>query len=142
MDTINVSYPDLDRTHAPPQAASGSFDMPGLFDWLEAATTDAIDTLPYGVITLASDGTVENYNRAEADLTGLTPSRVIGRNFFTSVAPCTNNSMVAHRFGTEPAIDDVIDYVFTFVMAPQRVQLRLLKQPDSRRMYLAVQLRP
>jgi photoactive yellow protein len=77
-------------------------------------------------------------NAWEGQLSGLTPERVIGRQFFTSVAPCTNNFMVAHRFETEPEIDAEIDYVFTFRLAPRRVRLRLLKRPGGRRMYLAV----
>jgi photoactive yellow protein len=66
---------------------------------------------------------------------------VIGRKFFTEVAPCTNNFMVAHRFETEPELDDVIDYVFTFRLAPLKVHLRLLKRPGCPRMYLVVQRR-
>jgi hypothetical protein len=34
--------------------------------------------------------------------------------------------MVAHRFGTEKTIDDIIDYVFTVRMQPTKVRLRLL----------------
>jgi photoactive yellow protein len=64
------------------------------------------DALPFGVVAMVPDGTVTAYNTAEAALSGLTPSRVVGRNFFTSVAPCTNNFMVAHRFEAEPEIDD------------------------------------
>jgi photoactive yellow protein len=114
------------------------FTMPDLFGWLELATAEALDSLPFGLIAMAVDGTVEHYNLAEAKIAGLTPARVVGRNFFTSVAPCTNNFMVAHRFEAEASIDEIIDYVFTFIMVPKRVHLRLLKQPNGRRMYLAV----
>jgi photoactive yellow protein len=117
------------------------FNAPDLFAWLEAAAAHDLDTLPFGLVAMAHDGTVEDYNRAEAELTGLTPERVIGRNFFTSVAPCTNNFMVAHRFEAEPEIDASIDYVFTFKLAPMKVRLRLLKRLGSRRMYLAVKKR-
>lgn len=118
------------------------FSAPDLLDWLEQATPAALDTLPFGVIGLAADGTVTAYNAAEAALSGLTPSRVIGRNFFTSVGPCTNNFMVAHRFATEPVLDEIVDYVFTFYIAPLPVRLRLLKRPGARFAYLAVEKRP
>jgi len=122
-------------------AASLGFTAPDLFDWLDQATPAALDTLPLGVIRLALDGTVTAYNAAEAALSGLTPSRVIGRNFFTSVGPCTNNFMVAHRFQTEPVLDEIVDYVFTFRMAPTPVRLRLLKRPGARFAYLVVEKR-
>jgi len=47
--------------------------------------------------------------------------------------------MVAQRFENEPALDAVIDYVFTLRMKTTSVKLRLLKQPERRRMYLLVQ---
>jgi photoactive yellow protein len=113
----------------------------GLFEWLEHATPAELDALTFGIVRMALDGTVEQYNAAEGVLSGLTPARVIGRKFFTEVAPCTNNFMVAHRFETEPELDDVIDYVFTFRLAPLKVHLRLLKRPGCPRMYLVVQRR-
>ena len=116
-----------------------SFLSPVLFDWLEAADGAALDALQFGLIAMALDGKVEHYNIAEAILANLIPEKVVGRHFFTAIAPCTNNFMVAHRFETESVIDVVIDYTFTFRIAPQVVRLRLLKQPGGRRMYLAVE---
>jgi hypothetical protein len=46
--------------------------------------------------------------------------------------------MVAQRFETEPALDAIVDYVFTLRMQPTKVRLRLLRQP-GRRMYLVVE---
>jgi photoactive yellow protein len=118
-----------------------SLRAPGLLDWLKTAGPAELDDLPFGVIGMAPDGTIEQYNRAEGELSGLTPGRVIGRNFFTDVAPCTNNFLVAHRFETEAEIDDTIEYVFTFRLAPTKVNLRLMKRPDAGLMYLVVQRR-
>lgn len=114
---------------------------PGLAGWLRDATAIELDALPFGVISMALDATVEHYNTVEGQLAGLTPSRVVGRSFFTSVAPCMNNAMVAHRFASEDDLDAVIDYVLTLRMAPKRVRLRLLKPSGARRMYLAVERR-
>lgn len=122
-------------------AMPNDFDAPGLFDWLETATAAELDALPFGVIAMNSNGLVDHYNASEATLSGLTPERLLGRHFFRSVAPCCNNSMVAHRYLYEAEIDDVIDYAFTFRVAPQKVRLRLLKRLDGRRMYLAVATR-
>ena len=114
---------------------------PGLFEVLSSATAAELDGLPFGVVALALDGTVEAYNAFEAKLAGLTPGRVIGRNFFSSVAPCTNNFMIAERFQTEPDLDAIIDYVFTLRMTPKKVRLRLLKRSDLAQMYLVVERR-
>jgi photoactive yellow protein len=46
------------------------------------------ETLPFGGIQLAGDGTIMAYNRAESALSGLAPETVIGKNFFRDVAPC------------------------------------------------------
>ena len=115
-----------------------SFDSPDLPRWLETATNDDLDSLPFGLIALNPDASVAWYNKVEARLSGLTPSRMLGRQFFTSVAPCTNNFMVAHRFETEPELDASIDYVFTVRLAPLKVRLRLLKRQGGTRWFLAV----
>ena len=131
-DTDDVGH---DQTEVP------GFADPRLFDTLAKATAAMLDALPFGVVALALDGTVEAYNSFEAKLAGLTPVRVIGRNFFTNVAPCTNNFMVAERFQTEPDVDAIIDYVFTLRMTPKKVRLRLLKRTGVTQMYLVVERR-
>jgi len=117
------------------------FMDPDLLDRLEAADDTALNELPFGVVAMSQDGVVTSYNLAESQLSGLSPANVFGRNFFSAVAPCTNNFLVAYRFETEPALDAVIDYVFTLRIKPVAVRLRLLKQPERRRMYLAVERR-
>ena len=121
--------------------ATWLFDQDDLLQVLEAASHEALEAAPFGVIGMERDGTVSQYNAAESRLAGLSPGRVLGRHFFSAVAPCTNNFMVAQRFETEPALDAIIDYVFTLRMRPTAVRLRLLKGPGARRMYLLVQRR-
>ena len=118
-----------------------TFDDPLLLDALESADEATLDAAPFGVISMTAEGVVTHYNTAEAELSGLSPARVVGRIFFTGVAPCTNNFMVAHRFQTEPELDAVIDYVFTTRMTPMPVRLRMLRQPGRRGMYLVVERR-
>jgi photoactive yellow protein len=116
-----------------------SFTDSDLLDRLEAADDAALDAAPFGVVAMTEDGVVTSYNVAESRLAGLTPAKVVGRHFFSAVAPCTNNFMVAQRFETEPVLDAVVDYVFTLRMQPTKVKLRLLKQPGRRRMYLVIE---
>jgi photoactive yellow protein len=109
-----------------------SFDEPGLLDRLELADEATLDQLPFGVVAMTDNGVVEVYNATESRLSGLSPNKVAGRHFFSAVAPCTNNFMVAQRFETETELDAVINYVFTLRMQPTKVRLRLLKQPLRR----------
>ena len=118
-----------------------SFAEPAALAWLEAASAAEIDALPFGVVAMSGDGVVVLYNEEEARFSGLTPSRVVGRHFFRSVAPCTNNYMIAQRFESEAELDATIGYVFTLRMAPTPVQLRMLRSGAAQRMYLLVEKR-
>ena len=87
-----------------------------------------LDELPFGAIRLDKTGKVLSYNAAEAKLTGRDPKRVIGRNFFTEVAPCTNVQAFAGRFreGVDKGDMHVIfPYRFDFEMAPRDVSVTL-----------------
>jgi photoactive yellow protein len=123
------------------EAGSLPFDHPDLLAWLEAADGAALDRLDYGVVGMDRDGLVLQYNRAESALAGLSPATVLGQHFFTGVAPCTNNALLAGRFALEPRLDASIDYVFSLRMRPTPVQLRLLQAPACAQRYLLVQPR-
>ncbi len=121
--------------------STANFTDPDLLDRLESADDAALNELSFGVVAMSDDGVVTSYNLAESRLSGLSPANVVGRSFFSAVAPCTNNFLVAYRFENELVLDAVIDYVFTWRIKPVAVRLRLLKQPERRRMYLAVERR-
>jgi len=118
-----------------------SFAEPNAIRLLGALTETEMDELPTGVIGMSQDGIVVVYNRAEAELSRLTPARVLGRHFFGNVAPCTNNHLIAQRFETEPELDATLDYVFTLRMAPTPVRLRMLRSAAEPLMYLLVERR-
>lgn len=105
----------------------------------ERATSGEIDALPFGVIGLDSEGRVEIYSATESRLAGLSSDRVLGRHFFSAVAPCMNNYMVAQRFEDEAEFDATIDYVLTLRMKPTPVKLRILKSMAALRRYILVQ---
>ena len=121
------------------------FADPGLLDTLEAVPLDGIDAFGFGLIVMDRDGDVLGYNQAESRLSGLPVPDVTGRNFFVEIGPCTNNYLVAQRFqdsaSRQEELDEQLDYVFTYRMAPTPVRLRLLAQKGSSRQYLAVELR-
>ena len=106
-----------------------------LADVATMSDTD-LDQLPFGAIRLDHTGKVLSFNRREADLTGRDPKKVIGRNFFTEVAPCTNVQTFAGRFREGVATKDlhiIFPYRFDFEMAPRDVTVTLFysAQTDS-----------
>jgi len=123
----------MDRKTAIP-----NFDSPDALAWLEAASTQELDALPFGAIQMAARGLVTAYNAWESEKAGLSKDRVLQRNFFADVAPCMNNYLVAERFLAEPELDVMLDYILTLRMAPTPVRLRLLKSSAAQHMYLLV----
>ncbi len=117
------------------------FSSPDIGIALEAADETSLDALDYGVIRMKLDGLVVAYNAYESRVAGLSPARVLGKNFFTEVAPCTNNFMVASRFEECAVLDEQLPYVFTLKMRPRKVELRLVKARDSASQYILVRPR-
>jgi len=91
-------------------------------------TPDKLDGLPYGLITLDSRGRVIHYNDTESRLVGLPKDRVIGRNFFREIAPCTRIREFEGRFN-ELASDPIgvrvqsFDFIFKFARGEQHVSV-------------------
>lgn len=101
----------------------------------------AIDALEFGVIRMGLDGVVVAYNSYESRLAGISPTRVLGKHFFTEVAPCTNNYLVASRFEECAVLDEQLPYVFTVRMRPRNVELRLVKIRDAASQFVLVRPR-
>jgi photoactive yellow protein len=127
------------------RAGTAQFADPGLLDALESAPLDGLDDFGFGLIVMDRDGRVLGYNQAESKLSGLPAGEVTGRSFFVEIGPCTNNYLIAQRYqdsaSQETSLDEQLDYVFTYRMAPTPVRLRLLARQGSPRQYLAVVLR-
>ncbi len=101
---------------------------------LNGASSSAYNAANFGIVKMSHDGKVTDYNDSQAKHTGMSKGAVMGKHFFTQVAPCTNNFMVAQKYGNESTIDASMPYTFTIKMAPTPVNLRLLK--DSSAQYL------
>lgn len=126
---------------APPGVVPAAFTLPELgpvsdagrqqgidFGAVMQLTPDKLDGLPYGLITLDAKGRVIYYNDTESRLVGLPKDRVIGRNFFREVAPCTRIREFEGRF-TELAANPTevrvqsFDFVFKFARGEQHVSV-------------------
>jgi photoactive yellow protein len=93
-------------------AATGLFETEDLLDLTDAQ----VDALPLGVLELDPQGRVLRYNRSEERLSGLTRGRVLGRNFFLEVAPCTKVASFQGQYQEMVASgkSDPIDFDFVF----------------------------
>ncbi len=97
------------------------------FDLAQASAVENVDELPFGVIVVDRSGTILEYNRYESDMTGFSRERVMGRNFFRDVAPCTAirdfegrfaDFLTSHDTSIEP-----FEFVFPFAKGAQRVTI-------------------
>jgi photoactive yellow protein len=98
------------------------------FEQIDRMSEQELDGLPFGAIRLDKDGKILSFNMTESKLTGRDPKRVIGRNFFKEVAPCTNVQEFAGRFREGVAREElhiIFPYKFDFQMAPRDVTVTL-----------------
>ena len=89
-----------------------------------------IDKLAFGAVQLDASGKILKYNAAEASITGRNAASVIGRNFFTEVAPCTNapNFKGVFDAGVKSGdLNTLFEYVFDYNMAPTKVKIHMKK---------------
>ena len=119
------------------------FDQADALLQLERLDDAGIDTLDFGVIGIDRENIVCRYNAYESQATALAPEKALQHPFFTSVAQCMNNFLVAQRFEDAQAngtsLDATIDYLLTWRMQPTKVLLRLLASPEYPTRYILVQ---
>ncbi len=98
-------------------------------DDISLAPQSVLDALPFGAVRLDAEGRVIAYNRAEAAIAGTDPAQVVGRLFFTEVAPCAK----VRAFGGEflrlvaGGVSERIEFLFVFrrggVDTPVRIRV-------------------
>ncbi len=91
---------------------------------------NSLDQLAFGAIQLDGSGKIIQYNAAEGTITGRDPKAVIGKNFFTDVAPCTQSKEFQGRFKDGVANDNLntmFEYVFDYEMKPTKVKVHMKK---------------
>ncbi|WP_043336938.1 photoactive yellow protein [Belnapia moabensis] len=97
---------------------------------LSKMSTADIDKLAFGAVELDRTGRILRYNAAEGAITGRDPKAVIGRNFFTEVAPCTNTPGFRGVFDKGVASGDLntmIEYTFDYNMKATKVKVHMKK---------------
>ena len=93
-----------------------------------------LDQLPIGAIRLDKEGKILSYNQTEAHLAGRKKENVVGKNFFTDVAPCANVQAFAGKFreGVQKgSLHTVFPYVFDYEMEPRHVWVTLFYNNET-----------
>jgi photoactive yellow protein len=90
-----------------------------------------LDGLPYGAILLDESGRILSYNDTESRMARLPIEAVLGRNFFTEVAPCTRVKEFEGRFRALASGQGLpvvsFDFIFPFPFGAQRVAVLLTR---------------
>ena len=106
------------------------FGQEDIENTLSSMKDDDLDGLAFGAIQLDKDGTILQYNSAEADITGRDADEVKGKNFFRDVAPCTNTDEFYGKFkeGVDSGnLNSMFEYVFDYKMQPTKVKVHMKK---------------
>ena len=129
----NSPFLDAD---APPEPggeasdASLAFGDDDVGEALRHADAQELNAVQFGIIEVDDDGVVQFFNQYESDLSGVEPSEAEGRNFFTQVAPCTNNRLFRGRFRKgvrRGEMDETFTYTYTYKMRPTLVEVHLYR---------------
>lgn len=102
---------------------------------IDAMAADEMGELTVGVVRVDDAGVVGAINEAALDLAGVRLEHALGRNFFTELAPCTNNRLFYGMFRRGVAAGEmhlVFFYALTYKLSPTEVKVQLFRSgPDS-----------
>ena len=108
---------------------------------LNSLDRSSADSSDFGIVEVDDAGVIKLYNKYESDLASIAPDAAEGKNFFTQVAPCTNNRLFYGRFQEGVKGNDLnaeMDYVFTYKMRPTRVKIHMYRDPREGRNFVFV----
>lgn len=118
-------------TSLAPSAASmktvafGKSDVANVLSKMDDAQ---LNKLAFGAIELDASGRIIKYNAVEGAITGRDPKSVIGKSFFTEVAPCTNRPEFKGVFDAgvrSKDLNTLFEYTFDHQMKPTRVKIHM-----------------
>jgi photoactive yellow protein len=122
------------ETTSSADSASLDFEDDDLGERLRTCSVDELNDAPFGIVAVDDDGVVEFYNRYESEMSGVERNQAVGKNFFTQLAPCSNNRIFLGRFkkGVRTGeMDERFNYTFTYKMRPTLVDIRLYRDEAS-----------
>ena len=116
------------------EAVSLDFEDSDLVEKLCQYSDAELNEVDFGIVKVDNDGTVLFYNEYEARNAGVRPEDAEGKDFFTQVAPCSNNRIFRGRFKEgmmKGTLDETFTYTFTYKMSPTLVDVRMLRDERS-----------
>ena len=117
------------------------YDDDNVGEKLRGASEAQLNSTNFGIIQIDDEGEVLFFNAYESELSGVEPDEARGRNFFTQVAPCTNNRLFRGRFKKgvrRGELDETFTYTYTYKMRPTLVDVRLYRD-DAGNNWIMVQ---
>jgi photoactive yellow protein len=117
-----------------PGNSTGTFVPQELFNILGNLSRNDADACDFGVVKVDDNGIIQLYNRYESELAGVPPSSAEGKNFFTQIAPCTNNGLFFGTFKKGVAsgqLNVTFPYTFTYKMRPTNVKIHMFRDQSS-----------
>ena len=109
---------------------------------LDDLSGEQLDQLPFGAIRVDAEGQILFYSRSQARITNRDPAAVIGRNFFSEVAPCT---VVPDFYGQfrqgvlTGHLNTTFEFVFDFEMRPVQVRITMRAADRPNEFWILVQ---
>jgi len=107
-----------------------NYDDDNVGEKLRNASEEQLNGANFGIIQIDDEGVVQFFNAYESELSGVDPDDAKGSNFFTQVAPCTNNRLFRGRFKKgvrRGELDETFSYTYTYKMRPTLVDVRLYR---------------
>ncbi|MGQ9831526.1 MAG: EAL domain-containing protein [Thermochromatium sp.] len=95
---------------------------------LDALSAEELDRLPFGAIRVDAEGRILFYSRTQVDIANRPVESVLGRNFFSEIAPCTVVPEFYGRFRQGVLaghLETTFEFVFDFEMQPVRVRIAM-----------------
>jgi len=89
---------------------------------------ESLHALPFGVIRLDQDGKVTFFSRTEARQSGFGDRPILGRAFFTEIAPCVGTPDLLRRIERARAagtLDILFEHVGDFADATRELRVRV-----------------
>jgi photoactive yellow protein len=140
-DDASVLDSDADGPAETPSREELHFEDDTLGEQLRHASEEQLNNVSFGIIQIDDEGVVQFFNKYESKLSGVPPEEALGRNFFTQVAPCTNNRLFWGRFKRgvrQGSLDEMFTYTYTYKMRPTLVDVHLYRD-DAGHNWILVQ---
>lgn len=114
--------------------SGSSFINAAQLEALPTLSADEVDALDIGVIRVDDLDVIQLYNKTEGRFTGYDPERLIGKNFFNELAPCTATTPFLGVFTqglTRGELNTLFPYTFTYRMRATNVLIHLYRCPAT-----------